>query len=75
MQRLLGCIYTGPDHIPTQLGRGMQGSSAAFTQGEYKGSLAAFTQPDPIREGIAKAPWLHLHIPTQVGFRTPGFRP
>ena len=30
--RLLGCIYKGPDHIPTQLGRGMQGSSAAFTQ-------------------------------------------
>ena len=30
---LLGCIYTGPDHIPTPLGRGMQGSSAAFEQG------------------------------------------
>ena len=30
--RLLGCIYTGPDHIPTQLGRQLQGSLATFTQ-------------------------------------------
>ena len=50
---LLGSIFTGLDHIPTQLGKGMQCFLAAFTQ-------ALITSgPNSGRE--CKAPWLQSH--------------
>ena len=78
MQRLLGCIYTGPDHIPTQLGRGMQRllgciyTSHIPTQLQMQGCLAAFTQAlIPIREVNARLLGCIYtgpdHIPTQLG--------